>query len=60
MEVKKYRIEIRTSATLIYYISEYDIHTAIGLALEAPYREWEVSEFDMPADADVIAEETRL
>lgn len=60
MEVKKYRIEIRTSATLIYYISEYDIHTAIGLALESPYREWEVSEFDMPADADVIAEETRL
>ena len=60
MEVKKYRIEIRTSATLIYYISEYDMDTAIGLALEAPYREWEVSEFDMPADTDVIAEETRL
>ena len=57
MEIKRYRIEIRTSATLIYYISEYDIHTAIGLALEAPYREWEVSEFDMPTGADVIAEE---
>lgn len=60
MEVKKYRMEIRTSATLIYYISEYDIDTAIGLALDAPYNEWEVSEFDMPAVADVIAEETRL
>jgi hypothetical protein len=60
MEVKQYRIEIRTSATLIYYVSEYDIHTAIGLALEAPYSEWQVSEFDMPADSDVIAEETRL
>ena len=60
MEIKRYRIEVRTPATLIYYVSEYDIDTAIGLALEAPYNEWEVSEFDMPADTDVIAEETRL
>jgi hypothetical protein len=60
MEVKGYRIEVRTSATLIYYVSEYDIQTAISLALDAPYNEWEVSEFDMPKYEDVIAEETRL
>ena len=60
MELKGYRIMIKTSATLIYYVSEYDIHTAIGLALEAPYSEWQVSEFDMPADSDIDAEETRL
>ena len=59
MEVKQYRIEIRTPATLIYYVSEYDIDTAIGLALEAPYKEWEVSEFNMPGDSDITAEEIR-
>ena len=60
MEIKRYRIEIRTPATLIYYVSEYDIDTAMSLALDAPYQEWEVSEFDMPKHEDVIAEETRL
>jgi hypothetical protein len=60
MEVKGYRITIRTPATLIYYVSEYDIDTAMSLALDAPYQEWEVSEFDMPKHEDVIAEETRL
>jgi hypothetical protein len=33
---------------------------AINYALEAPYREWEVSEFDEPRRVDVMAEETRL
>ena len=60
MEIKRYRIEVRTPATLIYYVSEYDIDTAMSLALDAPYQEWEVSEFDMPRHEDVIAEETRL
>jgi hypothetical protein len=59
MEVKGHKITITTTATLVYYISEPDIHEAIGLALEAPYSEWEVSEFDMPADSNVIAVETR-
>jgi len=44
-------------ATLVYYVSEYDIDTAINLAIEAPYQEWEVSEFDMPLGTDVEAEE---
>ena len=51
---------IKTPATLVYYVSEYDIDTATGLALEAPYSEWQVSEFDMPADSNIDAEETRL
>ena len=51
---------IKTPATLVYYISEYDIHKATELALEAPYSEWQVSEFDMPADSNIDAEETRL
>lgn len=57
MEVKQYKITIKTPTTLVYYVSEYDINTAIELAIEAPYNEWEVSEFDMPTGADVIAEE---
>ena len=60
MNLTNYKITIKTTATLVYHISEYDIDRAIELAIDAPYREWEVSEFDMPADADVIAEETRL
>ena len=60
MELKGYRIMIKTPATLVYYISEYDIHKATELALEAPYSEWQVSEFDMPADSNIDAEETRL
>jgi hypothetical protein len=60
MELKGYRIMIKTPATLVYYVSEYDIDTATGLALEAPYSEWQVSEFDMPADSNIDAEETRL
>jgi hypothetical protein len=60
MEAKRYRVEVRTRATLVYYVVEYDIDAAISLALDAPYREWEVSEFDMPEYGDVIAEETRL
>ena len=57
MNLTNYRITIKTTATLIYHISEYDIDRAIELAIDAPYREWEVSEFDMPTGADVIAEE---
>lgn len=60
MELNKYRITIRTTATLVYYLSEYDMDVAINYALEAPYREWEVSEFDKPSREDVIADETRL
>ena len=58
-ELKRYKITITERATLVYYVSEYDIDTAIGLALEAPYREWEVSEFNMPGDSDITAEEIR-
>ena len=57
MEIKQYKITIKTRAELVYYVSEYDIHTATNLAVDAPYKEWEVSEFDMPLSADVIAEE---
>jgi hypothetical protein len=57
MEVKQYKITIKTPAELVYYVSEYDIDRAIELAIDAPYREWEVSDFDMPAGKDVIAEE---
>jgi hypothetical protein len=57
VEIKQYKITIKTQAELVYYVSEYDIDTAIDLAIDAPYKEWEVSEFDMPLGADVIAEE---
>ena len=57
MNTNNYKITIKTKATLVYYVSEYDIDMAIELAIDAPYREWEVSEFDMPTGADVIAEE---
>ena len=58
MEIKQYKITVyAVRATLVYYVSEYDIDTAINLAIEAPYREWEVSEFDMPLGTDVEAEE---
>jgi hypothetical protein len=57
VEIKQYKITIKTQAELVYYVSEYDIDTAINLAIDAPYKEWEVSEFDMPTGADVIAKE---
>jgi len=57
VKIKQYKITIKTQAELVYYVSEYDIDTAINLAIDAPYKEWEVSEFDMPTGADVIAEE---
>ena len=57
MDSKQYKITIKTPATLVYYVSEYDIDRAIGLAIDAPYQEWEVSEFDVPKGADVNAEE---
>ena len=60
MDIKRYRITISTPATLVYYVTEYDIDKAIDLALDAPYREWEVSEFTEPIYGDIIAEETRF
>jgi hypothetical protein len=57
MNTNNYKITIKTQAELVYYVSEYDIDKAIELAIDAPYREWEVSEFDMPQGKDVIAEE---
>jgi hypothetical protein len=57
MEINQYKITIKTNAELVYYISAYDIDTAINQAIEAPYQEWEVSEFVMPLGADVEAEE---
>jgi hypothetical protein len=57
MNLTNYKITIKTQAELIYYVSEYDIDRAIELAIDAPYKEWIVSEFDMPTGADVIAEE---
>ncbi len=57
MEIKQYKITIKTPTELVYYVSEYDIDTAINLAIDAPYKEWEVSDFDMPSGKDVIAEE---
>jgi len=55
--MNRYRITIKTQAELVYYVSEYDIDRAIELAIDAPYQEWIVSEFDMPQGKDVIAEE---
>jgi hypothetical protein len=57
MEINQYKITIKTNAELVYYISAYDEDTAINQAIEAPYKEWEVSEFDMPTGADVEAKE---
>lgn len=57
MNTNNYKITIKTQAELVYYVSEYDIDRAIELAIDAPYKEWQVSEFDMPTGADVIAEE---
>lgn len=57
MEIKQYKITIKTPAELVYYVSEYDIDTAINLAIDAPYKEWEVSDFDMPSGDNVVAEE---
>ena len=59
MELNKYRVTIRTTATLVYYLSEYDMDVAIGHALEAPFEEWQVSDFDMPNDNDIDATEIR-
>jgi hypothetical protein len=58
VEIKQYKVTVNAiRSTLVYYISAYDIEEAINQAVEAPYKEWEVSEFDMPLGADVEAEE---
>lgn len=57
MNTNNYKISINVRAELVYYVSEYDIDRAIELAIDAPYKEWEVSYFDMPTGTDVHAEE---
>ncbi len=57
MDKNQYKISINVRAELVYYVSEYDIDKAIELAIDAPYKEWEVSYFDMPTGTDVQAEE---
>lgn len=57
MNTNNYKITIKTQAELVYYVSEYDIDRAIELAIDAPYKEWEVSYFDMPTGTNVQAEE---
>jgi len=51
--MNNYKITIKTQAELVYYVSEYDVDRAIELAIDAPYKEWEVSEFDMPQGKDI-------
>lgn len=53
MVLGQYKITIKTPATLVYYVSEYDAESAIGLAMEAPYKEWEVSDFQDPDDSEI-------
>jgi len=53
MELKQYKVTIKTPATLVYYVSEYDIDNAIELAMDAPYSEWEVSDFQTPLNDDI-------
>jgi len=60
VEANRYRVEINTNATLVYYVVEYDVYNAIELAMNAPYQEWHVSEFKAPPFEEIIAEETRL
>ena len=43
MNTNNYKISINVRAELVYYVSEYDIDRAIELAIDAPYKEWEVS-----------------
>jgi hypothetical protein len=56
MDRNQYRITIKVKAELVYYVKEYDIDNAIALAMDAPYKEWEVSYYDMPADSEMEAE----
>lgn len=57
MDKKQYKVAINVRAELVYYVQEYDIDRAIELAIEAPYKEWEVSYYDMPSGDQVSAEE---
>jgi hypothetical protein len=57
--MSNYKITIKTKAELVYYIKSDDINVAIGHALEAPFKEWQVSDFDMPNDNDIDATEIR-
>jgi hypothetical protein len=57
VEIKQYRVTIKTPAELVYYVSEYDAEAAVNLAIDAPFREWEVSDFEMPLGSDVNIEE---
>ena len=57
MDKRQYRIAIKVPAELVYYVSEYDTDNALELALDAPYKEWEVSYFNMPLNKDAQIEE---
>lgn len=57
--MSNYKITIKTKAELVYYIKSDDIDIAINHALEAPFQEWQVSDFDEVWREDVIAEEIR-
>lgn len=57
MNANNYKVTIKTQAELVYYVSEYDVYRAIELAADAPYKEWEVCDFDMPQGKDVKAEQ---
>lgn len=57
--MSNYKITIKTKAELVYYIKSDDVSVAIGHALEAPFEEWQVSDFDMPNDNDIDATEIR-
>ena len=56
MDRNQYRITIKVKAELVYYVKEYDIDNELELAMDAPYKEWEVSYYDMPADSEIEAE----
>jgi len=57
MEIKQYKVTIKTPAELVYYVSEYDAESAVNLAIDAPFREWEVSDFEMPLGSEVDIKE---
>ena len=57
--MSNYKITIKVKAELVYYIKSDDVNVAIGHALEAPFEEWQVSDFDTPNDNDIDIREIR-
>lgn len=53
MELKQYKVTITVPATLVYYVSEHDVDNALELAMDAPYKEWQVSDFQTPMKDDI-------